>query len=172
MPTRWTRCWRRSAAASWRSCCSQVGCGRGRGGADVQRGLARLLLLMLCRHCHRPCPCRPEQHHLWPRFFTACFLLARAAVLRLHQQQPPILPPPLPATSPARAVAFAGGTLPDAILSLQLPAARQSALFLPRLGSLPLLVPLTTDLLLCNYSPADAALGSYYSVQAADPYLQ
>ncbi|KAL4440152.1 hypothetical protein ABPG75_003153 [Micractinium tetrahymenae] len=67
-------------------------------------------------------------------------------------------------------VAFTAGTLPDVVLSLQLASAAQAALFLPRLGSLPLPVPLTSELRLCCYSPADAALASYQSTVGTDPY--
>lgn len=67
-------------------------------------------------------------------------------------------------------MAFACGTLPDIILSLQLPAARQAALFLPSLGSLALAVPLTSELRMCCHSTADAALASYYSPH--DPAMQ
>ena len=66
------------------------------------------------------------------------------------------------------AVGFACGTLPDVILSLQLPAGRLAALFLPRLGPLPLAVPGAAELRLCCYSPGDAA-HSYYA--PSDPYL-
>lgn len=70
----------------------------------------------------------------------------------------------------ARAVAFAGGTLPDVLLSAQLAPAPLAALFLRRLGSLPLPVPLAADLRMCCYSPADAALASYQSSVGTDPY--
>lgn len=70
----------------------------------------------------------------------------------------------------ALAVAFAGGTLPDVVLSLRLAPAAQAALFRRRLGSLPLPLPLTADLRLCCYSPADAALASYTASVGPDPY--
>lgn len=69
-------------------------------------------------------------------------------------------------------MSFACGTLADTVLSLQLPPARQATLFLSRLGSLPLAVPLTSDLRLCNFSSADCAAKPYLSVAYADPYLQ
>ena len=67
-------------------------------------------------------------------------------------------------------MAFACGTLPDILLSLQLPAGRQSALFLPRLGSLSLAVPSAAELRLCCHTPADATQAAYYG--PGEPYLK
>lgn len=71
---------------------------------------------------------------------------------------------------PPAAVAFACGTLPDVLLSLQLPAGRQSALFLPRLASLSLAVPSTAQLRLCCHTSADATQAAYYG--PGEPYMK
>lgn len=67
-------------------------------------------------------------------------------------------------------MAFACGTLPDVLLSLQLSPARQAALFLPRLGSLSLAVPATSELRMCCHTPADATQAAYYG--PGEPYLR
>ncbi len=56
------------------------------------------------------------------------------------------------------------------VLSLQLAPVALAALFLRRLGSLPLPVPLAADLRMCCYSPADTALASYQASVGSDPY--
>jgi hypothetical protein len=86
-----------------------------------------------------------------------------SSALPLNQLACPFPPPCLPC-----AVAFACGTLTDVVLSLQLPPARQAALFLPHLGSLPLTVPATSELRMGCFSPTEAALSSYYT--SMDPY--
>lgn len=75
-----------------------------------------------------------------------------------------------PVHPPLCAVAFACGTLPDVLLSLQLSPARQAALFLPRLGSLSLAVPATSELRMCCHTPADATQAAYYG--PGEPYLR
>ncbi len=98
----------------------------------------------------------------------------RHSTLRLAVKAPgPSQPHPLtvsPSLLPPLAVAFACGTLPYVLLSLQLPPERQAALFLPRLGSLVLAQPTAADLRMCCYTAADATQAAYYG--PGDPYLR
>ncbi|PSC67596.1 hypothetical protein C2E20_8752 isoform B [Micractinium conductrix] len=67
-------------------------------------------------------------------------------------------------------VALLGGTLPDVVLSLQLPAAQQAALFVRRLGHVAVPVPGPAELRTFCYNAADAALSQLPQYTPADPY--